>query len=245
MNFLITGGSRGIGKSIVQEALKQEHNVAFTYHTQKNQAFTLLTECTNTFPKQICKAYELDVRAAENVEQVGNQILDDFERIDVVVANAGINISNLLVSMTDEEWHSVIETNLTGTFFICRHFLQHMIINRFGRIIMVSSVGSRGASGQAAYSASKSGLYGLSGTIAKEYGKKGITSNLVSPGFFDTDMTKKSSANIEEFWNKFSPVGRTGKLEELSKLILFLSSPQASFINGAHISVHGGLDWLP
>jgi 3-oxoacyl-[acyl-carrier protein] reductase len=245
MNFLITGGSRGIGESIVREALKQEHNVAFTYHTQGDKAIKLLIEYSNTFPKQICKAYKLDVSLARKVEHVGNKILDDFNKIDVVVANAGINISNLLVSMTDEEWHSVIETNLTGTFFVCRHFLQHMIINRFGRIIMVSSVGSRGSSGQAAYSASKAGLYGLSGTIAKEYGKKGITSNIVSPGFFETDMTQNSATNIKEFWNKFSPVQRTGKLEELSKLILFLSSPQASFINGAHISVHGGLDWLP
>jgi len=150
------------------------------------------------------------------------------------------------VSMSDEEWRTVIDTNLTGAFYVCRQFLPTFLGGGFGRIILISSIGAHGVSGQANYAASKAGLLGLSAALAKEYGRKGITSNVVVAGFFDTDMTREgmSEAN-RSFWLKYCPVGRVGELGEVSKAVLFLASDAASFINGQTLGVTGGLDWAP
>jgi len=148
--------------------------------------------------------------------------------------------------MSDEEWQSVIETNLNGAFYVCRQFLPTFLANRFGRIILISSLGATGVSGQANYCASKAGLLGLSVTLAKEYGKKGITSNVISPGFFETDMTREGmSAQNREFWLKYCPLGRLGELPEIAELVTFLASPGGNYINGQEIRVNGGLGWAP
>lgn len=244
MKIFITGGSRGIGANIVKTALKNGHEVAFTYNNPKTDVEKLLSEFTTIHSNCVCKAYQLDVRDSVQVTEVGDQVIDDFGTIDVVVNNAGINHNSLAFNMSDEEWNSVLETNLTGAFYIMRQFLPIFLSNKKGRFISMSSIAHRGLSGQVNYSASKAGLIGLSTAIAKEYGSKGITSNVIAPGFFETDMTDDTmSDGLKEFWIQHCPAKRMGKLEELSDLVLFLSSNKASFINGQTIYITGGLDW--
>jgi NAD(P)-dependent dehydrogenase (short-subunit alcohol dehydrogenase family) len=244
--FFVTGGSRGIGAAIVLEAARQGHDVAFTYVQSETTAHDLARQCAEIAPDRKFRPYRLDVRSSAEVEAIGDRVLEDFGSVDVVVANAGINHNNLLVSMSDEEWKDVIDTNLTGAFFVVRQFLPTFLSQRFGRVILMASLGTTGVSGQANYCASKAGLLGLSTTIAKEYGKRGITSNVVSPGFFETDMTRQGmSAANRAFWIQHCPLGRLGELPELAKLVAFLASPGADYINGQEIRVDGGLGWAP
>jgi NAD(P)-dependent dehydrogenase (short-subunit alcohol dehydrogenase family) len=244
--FFVTGGSRGIGSAIVLSAARAGHDVAFTYVKNEEQAMEVARQASEIRPEGKYRAYRLDVRRSAEVEAVGDRVLEDFESVDVVVCNAGINSNNLVVSMSDEEWSSVIETNLNGAFYVVRQFLPTFLANRFGRILLISSLGATGVSGQANYCASKAGLLGLSATLAKEYGKKGITSNVISPGFFETDMTREGmSQGNREYWMKYCPLGRLGELHEISELVAFLASPGGGFINGQEIRVNGGLGWAP
>lgn len=246
MIFFVTGGSRGIGEAIVIEAARQGHDVAFTYNQNEERAQRVLAGLRDLAPRGKFSAHALDVRDSAAVEVVGDRVLDEHGTVDVVVANAGVNKNGLAASMSDEDWRLVIDTNLTGTFFVCRQFLPTMVANRFGRIVMISSLGRGGVTGQASYAASKAGLCGLSSTLAKEYGRKGITSNVVVPGFFETDMTRGGmSGSNREFWLKYCPLERLGELPEIAKVVLFLSSDGAGYINGEAINVTGGLDWAP
>ncbi|MCC6523241.1 MAG: SDR family oxidoreductase [Polyangiaceae bacterium] len=246
MIFFVSGGSRGIGEAIVLEAAKQGHDVAFTYHANRAAAESVAVKARDIAPKGRFKHYELDVRDSAAVERVGDTVLDDFGSVEVVVPNAGVNLNGLAAHMSDDDWRFVIDTNLTGSFFCARQFLPTMVANRFGRIVFVSSLGRAGVSGQANYAASKAGLLGLSATLAKEYGRKGITSNVVVPGFFDTDMTRSDmSATNKEFWLKYCPAGRVGNAREVATVVLFLASEGASYISGESIQITGGLDWAP
>ena len=147
MKFFVTGGSRGIGESIVLEAVRQGHDVGFTYLSNEKRAMQVMETAHKVNRDSRCRAYQLDVRSSAAVEEVGDRFLGDFGSIDVVVANAGINKNNLVASMSDEEWDDVLRTNLTGTFYICRHFLPAMLANRNGRFILMSSLGSSGGIG--------------------------------------------------------------------------------------------------
>ena len=246
MNFLITGGSRGIGEAIALEAAGQGHGVAFTYLTNAAQAADVERRAVAAGATGRVKAYQMDVKDSASVERAGDAILDDFDSIEVVVSNAGINRPNLLVQMGDEEWDEVIRTNLTGAFYVARYFIPSMLSRRFGRFILISSLGYRGITGQANYCASKAGLHGLAWAIAKEYGRRGITANVVVPGVFDTDMTREGlSTTNKDFWIQYCPAGRMGNLSELSQLVTFLASDAAGFINGQEIPINGGLDWAP
>jgi NAD(P)-dependent dehydrogenase (short-subunit alcohol dehydrogenase family) len=246
MIFFVTGGSRGIGEAIVLEAVRHGHDVGFTYLASEGRALELCEEARRLRPESRCKAYPLDVRCSSAVEEIGDRFIDDFGSVQVVVSNAGINKNNLVLSMSDEEWDDVLRTNLTGSFYVCRQFMPTMLANRFGRVILMSSLGHSGVSGQANYCASKAGLHGLCSSMAKEYGRKGITTNVVVPGFFDTDMTRDGmSQSNKEFWSQYCPVGRMGELQELTHTVMFLASERASFINGQTIPVTGGLDWAP
>ena len=192
----------------------------------------------------MCKGYQLNTRYADKVSDVVDAVLDDFDSIDTVINNAGINRNNLTFSMTDEEWDDVIGTNLSGTFYVIRAFLPTFLANRKGRFVNISSIAKDGLSGQANYAASKAGLIGLSRTIAKEYGQKGITSNVIATGMFETDMVKENlSDELRGFWIKHCPAKRLGHLEEVAEVILFVGSDAASFVNGQTIDVNGGLDW--
>ncbi len=246
MNFFITGGSRGIGESIVLQAAREGHSVAFTYRETAVRAAAVEQRAREAARGAKVKAYQMDIRDSASVEAAGDAALNDFETIDVAVCNAGVNRPNLLVQMSDEEWDDVLRTNLTGAFYVARYFLPPMMSRRFGRIILISSLGHTGITGQANYCASKAGLHGCASEIAKEYGRRGLPANVVVPGLFDTDMTREGlSLSEKEYWDKYCPLGRAGKLEEISSVITFLASDGAAFINGQAIPVNGGLDWAP
>ena len=246
MIFFVTGGSRGIGADVVREAARQGHDVAFTYRSHEPEARAVCADVRTAAPSVRVIALPLDVRDSSDVERVGDTVLDELGRVDVVVSNAGINVNGLAASLGDDEWKLVLDTNLSGSFYVARQFLPQMVKNRFGRLLFISSMGWTGVSGQVAYAASKAGLLGLSSTLSKEYGRRGITSNVIVPGFFETDMTQKDmSADNRKFWLEYCPLGRLGELEELSKLVVFLASKGGGFINGEAIHVTGGLDWAP
>jgi NAD(P)-dependent dehydrogenase (short-subunit alcohol dehydrogenase family) len=246
MNFFVTGGSRGIGAGIVLEAVRAGHDVAFAYRSNSEAARQVEAEAAAIRPGSTCKGYALDVSRSDQVGEVADQVLTDFDTVDAVVNCAGINRANLVASMSDEEWHEVLGTNLHGPFYVVRAFLPQMLAARFGRIVNISSIQHNGAAGQANYAASKAGLHGFTQTLAKEYGRKGITANVVVPGFFDTDMTRTSMPQqAKDYWQQYCPMpkGRMGTLAELAAVVLFLAGPGGAFINGQIIPVTGGLDW--
>jgi NAD(P)-dependent dehydrogenase (short-subunit alcohol dehydrogenase family) len=230
---------------MVLAAAREGHNVAFTFKSNDRAADDIVRQVAAQSPDVRCKAYALDVVNPAAVETCVDTIVADFGHVDVLVNNAGVTRDNLVVSMSDDEWNEVLATNLTGPFLMIRQLLPVFMARRFGRIINVSSVVSHGGSGQANYAAAKGGLNALTQTIAKEYGRKGITCNAVLPGFFDTDLTRESlPPSARDFWKSFCPMpkGRMGDPSELADVVLYLASAKASFINGELISVTGGLN---
>ncbi|MCY0992360.1 MULTISPECIES: SDR family oxidoreductase [Nannocystis] len=245
MNFFVTGGSRGIGAGIVLEAVRAGHDVAFAYRSNDDAARKIEAEAAAIRPGAKVKGYALDVSRSDRVGEVADAVLEDFDSVEVIVNCAGINRANLVVSMSDEEWHDVLATNLHGPFYVVRAFLPAMLAARFGRIVNISSIQHNGAAGQANYAASKAGLHGFTQALAKEYGRKGITANVVVPGFFDTDMTRETMPQAaKDYWQQYCPMpkGRMGTLAELAATVLFLATG-GSFINGQVVPVTGGLDW--
>ncbi|MCB1003754.1 MAG: SDR family oxidoreductase [Acidimicrobiales bacterium] len=235
---LVTGGARGIGRAIVADLAARGDRVAATYRGERPADAddgVLWVRCDVTDPDAVDAAFR-------EVEEM-------FGPVEVLVSNAGITRDLLVLRMGADDWQSVIDANLTGGFTVAKRAVPKMLRARFGRILFVSSVvAATGQAGQANYAASKAGLNGLTQTIAKEYGKKGITANAVAAGFFETDMTRDSlPQHMRDFWKSYCPVpkGRIGELSELSAVINFLASKQAAFINGQIINVTGGLDWGP
>jgi NAD(P)-dependent dehydrogenase (short-subunit alcohol dehydrogenase family) len=243
--MFLTGGSRGIGAGVVQAAAASGYDVAFTYRERRDAADAVIAAVHQASPDARCRAYQLDVRDSADVERIGDQVLEDFDTVHAVVNNAAITHAGLAFSTADEDWRDVLETNLTGSFFVARQFLPTFLANGFGRFIFMSSIASKGMSGDAAYSASKAGMLGLSGALAKEYGRKGITSNALLMSLFETEMTlKELSQQNREFYEQHCPVGRIGQVAEVAAAVLFLAGEGSSFVNGQEIGVTGGLDWL-
>ncbi|HEY5961077.1 MAG TPA: SDR family oxidoreductase [Polyangiaceae bacterium] len=243
MVFLITGGSRGIGRAIVLDAARAGHDVAFTYATKPDLAREVEAEARALAPNAKVKAYELDVRKSADVDSVVDQVANDFDEIHVLINNAGINRPGLAMSMSDEDWKDVIDTNLTGAFFMVRAVLPHFLANGGGSFIHVSSIATYGISGQLSYCAAKAGLLGMSRGLAKEYGSKNVRSNILMLGLFDTDMVREglSQAN-RDFWLKYCPLQRFGDVREISQLCVYLASDAAGFINGQELTLTGGLE---
>jgi 3-oxoacyl-[acyl-carrier protein] reductase len=242
----ITGGSRGIGRAFVREAVVQGWDVAFTYAARSDAADVVVQDATRLAPGARVRAYCLDVRDAAAVDAVADEVVEAFGGVTAVIPNAGVNLNGLAYAVSNEDWSTVIDTNLTGSFYVCRAFLPELVSRRHGRILLLSSVTAAGASGQAAYAASKAGLVGLAKTLAKEYGPKNITTNVVVPGYFETDMTKDTmSAALSAFAVEYCPMRRLGQLDELAKTMCFMIGDSAGFINGDEIRVTGGLDWAP
>jgi 3-oxoacyl-[acyl-carrier protein] reductase len=243
MVFLITGGSRGIGKALVLDAARAGHDVAFTYATRGDLAQAVEAEAKQSAPAVRVKAYELNVRHSDDVDAAVDQIANDFETVHVLINNAGINRPGLAMSMSDEDWKDVIDTNLTGAFYMVRAVLPHFLANGGGSFIHVSSIATYGISGQIGYCAAKAGLLGLSRGLAKEYGSKNVRSNVLMLGLFDTDMVREglSQAN-RDFWLKYCPLQRFGDVREISQLCVYLASEAAGFINGQELTLTGGLE---
>ncbi len=245
MKFLITGGSRGIGATLVRDAIAAGHDTAFTYRSRADCAAEVVEQARRLAPRRRCLAYQLDLRDSTAVEEVGDRVLNDLGGVDVVVTNAATNCTSLAATTSDEDWRAVLDTNLSGAFYLCRYFLPTFLAAGRGRFLHISSVGMYGMTGQVAYCASKAGLVGLSGTLGKEYGRKGITSNVLVLGFFETDMTRQNMSEENRlFWSQLCPAGRMGQTSEVAQAVLFLASDGAGFINAQVIHITGGLDWV-
>jgi NAD(P)-dependent dehydrogenase (short-subunit alcohol dehydrogenase family) len=224
---LITGGTRGIGLACAR---------AFATNGDRVAVLSRST-ATDEFP-----CYACDVADATAVNDTFGKIEAELGKVQVVVSNAGITRDTLLARMSDEDWHDVLDANLTGAFHVARRAIGPMMKARWGRLIFVSSVGAYlGAPGQTNYAATKAGLIGFARSIAREYGSRGITANVVTPGPIDTDMTNTMGDDWRERVATTVPVGRFGTSEEVAAAVRFLASAEAAFITGAVLPVDGGL----
>ena len=225
---LVTGGSKGIGHGIAVRLAKAGHRVAATYRSGDVPGDVLGVQCDLTEPAQVEAAF------AQVESSLGN--------VEVLVANAGITRDTLLMRMSDEDWDQVLATNLTGAFRVARRAARAMIRGRFGRIVFISSVvGMMGSAGQVNYAASKSGLVGMARSVARELGSRGVTANVVAPGFIETDMTAALGEDLVKKYAEQIPLGRLGSVDDVAGTVEFLTSDAASYITGAVIPVDGGL----
>lgn len=241
--LLITGGTQGIGKAIATEFAKNGYNVAFTCSSEKslNEKGTELIKELEVLGVK-AKGYAFNVGDFSECENSIKQIKEDFKTIDVLINNAGITNDGLLVRMSEEQFDSVITTNLKGVFNVTRQVAPLMFKKRSGKIINISSVtGIHGNAGQFNYTAAKAGIIGMTKTAAKELGARGITVNAIAPGFIVTPMTDVLKDDIKEMCLKNIPLGRFGDAEEIAKTALFLASDGANYITGQVIEVNGGL----
>jgi|TARA_B110000444_G_scaffold260695_1_gene308742 3-oxoacyl-[acyl-carrier protein] reductase len=237
---IITGASRGIGKGIAVTLAKNGADIAFTYSKSVNSANSLVKEITDLGVK--CKAYKSNAASFNESQSLIEQILKDFESFDVLINNAGITKDNLLMRMNEEDFDQVIEVNLKSVFNMVKATQRVFLKKRSGSIINISSiVGVKGNAGQSNYAASKAGIIGFSKSIALELGSRNIRSNVVAPGFIETEMTSELNKEIVEKWIQGIPLKRAGKPEDIANLCLFLSSDLSSFITGQVINVDGGM----
>ena len=239
-NILITGGSRGIGKSIVEVLVKNGANVGFTFTSSDLAANNICKELNSKDAK--CIAYKSDASKFDQCEKLVNSFLDDFETIDVLINNAGITKDNLLMRMSEEDFDKVIEVNLKSVFNMTKACQRIFLKNRRGSIINMSSVvGVKGNAGQSNYAASKSGIIGFSKSIAQELGSRNIRCNVIAPGFIKTEMTDNLSESIIEGWTENIPLKRPGESDDVANLCLFLASDLSNYITGQVINIDGGL----
>ena len=231
-NVFVSGASRGIGKNI---ATLFSNNGFKVIGTSRNE-FSI-ADCNDNFIP-----LKLDITSRENINDCFNYLKDKNLLPNILINNAGITADQIFMRMKDEDWDNVIETNLTGTFNLSKIFIKNMIKNKNGRIINISSVsGLMGNSGQVNYASSKAALSGFTKSLAKEVGSRNITVNSVAPGYIDTDMTSFLDADAKEKIINNIPLGRIGIASDVSELVMFLASDEASYITGQTISVDGGL----
>jgi 3-oxoacyl-[acyl-carrier protein] reductase len=225
---LVTGGNRGIGRAIATELVAQGHRVAVTARSGEGPEGTL------TVRADVTDSAALDAAFAEVEAQFGP--------VEVVVANAGITRDMLLLRMTDDDFDAVVDTNLGGAFRVVKRASKGMLKGRFGRVILISSVvGLLGNPGQINYASSKAGLVGFARSLTRELGSRGITANVVAPGFIETDMTAELPEAQQAAMKQQIPAGRYGSPEEVAKAVAWLASDDAAYISGAVIPVDGGL----
>tara|TARA_B100000287_G_scaffold62054_1_gene54131 strand:+ start:2844 stop:3572 length:729 start_codon:yes stop_codon:yes gene_type:complete len=236
---LVTGGSRGIGRAIALELGKSCY-VAVGYTSSKDSAEEVVGEIVKSGGE--ATAIQIDVTSSESIENAFTIIEKELNGVDILVNNAGITKDNILPRIKEDDWNDVINTNLTGSFKTSQRAIKHMMKNKWGRIVFISSiVGIVGNQGQANYAASKAGLIGLSKSIAKEMGSRSITSNVVAPGYIDTDMTAFLTDEQKDNIIEQLSIKRIGKPEDVANIVSFLSSEESEYITGQVIPVDGGI----
>jgi 3-oxoacyl-[acyl-carrier protein] reductase len=227
-SVLVTGGNRGIGRAIAEAYVRNGDRVAVTTRSGGAPAGTLDVRC--------------DITDAGQVEAAFATIEEAHGPVEVLVANAGITADTLLLRMSDDDWSSVLDTNLTGSFRLAKRASKGMLRLRRGRIVFISSVvGLLGSAGQVNYAASKAGLVGMARSIARELGSRSITANVVAPGFIETDMTAVLTDEQKDAIKTQVPLGRYGSTDEIAETVLWLTGPGAAYVTGAVIPVDGGL----
>ena len=237
---LITGATRGIGKQIAITLAKEGFDIAINYRTSNDEVNNTKKEIEGLNVK--CFMVQADVSSFENCQKFVNEVVNEFGKIDVLVNNAGITKDNLFLRMKEEEFKSVMDINLVGTFNVTRNVIPYMIKAKTGRIINISSVvGVSGNAGQTNYSASKAGIIGFTKSLAKEVGSRNILVNAVAPGFIETNMTAVLKDEVKSEIAKQIPLKRMGNVEDVAKVVKFLASEDSSYITGQVINVDGGM----
>ena len=237
---IITGGSRGIGKSIVLTLAKHGANIVFTYLSSEEKALTVVKEAQE-YGGQII-AIKSDASQYESCELLINEVSEKFTTIDILVNNAGITRDNLLLRMSEEDFDSVLSINMKSVFNMTKAIQRTMLKQRFGSIINMSSVvGVKGNAGQSNYAASKAGIIGFSKSIALELGSRNIRCNVIAPGFIETEMTEVLDEKVVQEWRDAIPLKRGGRPSDIADTCVWLGSDMSTYITGQTIHVNGGL----
>ena len=239
-NTIITGGSRGIGKAIVETFVKQGANVAFTYSSSSDAAKAIENKLSTNIVK--VKSYKSDASNFEEAQLLAASVLKEFGSIDILINNAGITKDNLLMRMSEEDFDRVIQVNLKSVFNMTKAVQRTMLKQRKGSIINMSSViGVKGNAGQSNYAASKAGILGFTKSMAIELGSRNIRSNAIAPGFIVTDMTEELGEETIKRYFEAIPIKRGGTPEEIANACVFLGSDMSSYITGQVLNVDGGM----
>lgn len=239
-NAIITGGSRGIGKGIAEVFAQHGANVAFTYNSSSQSAEELAKELESLGVK--AKAYQSNAASFKEAQELVDNVVEDFGSIDIVINNAGITKDNLLMRMSEEDFDKVIEVNLKSIFNMTKAVQRTMLKQRSGSIINMSSVvGVTGNAGQANYAASKAGIIGFSKSMAQELGSRNIRTNVIAPGFIETEMTEKLDEKTVQGWRDAIPLKRGGKPEDIANACVYLGSNLSAYVTGQVLHVDGGM----
>lgn len=239
-NAIITGATRGIGKGIAIEFAKHGANVAFTYNSSVQAAEELVSELESFGVK--AKGFQSNAADFDAAQELAKEVLAEFGSIDILVNNAGITKDNLLMRISEEDFDKVIEVNLKSVFNLTKAVIRPMMKQRGGSIINMSSVvGLKGNAGQANYAASKAGIVGFSKSVALELGSRNIRSNVIAPGFIETEMTGKLDEAVVQSWRDAIPLKRGGQPKDIADACVFLASDMSSYITGQTLSVDGGM----
>ncbi|MBK7639730.1 MAG: 3-oxoacyl-[acyl-carrier-protein] reductase [Bacteroidetes bacterium] len=237
---LVTGGSKGIGESIVREFAKQGAKVIFTYLSSEERALNIEKEIISE--GNIAKAIKCDGTKLASVEILVNEVIKEFGGINILVNNAGITRDNLLLRMSEMQWDEIMDSNLKSVFSFSKYGIKTMLRNG-GSIINISSiVGIRGNAGQSNYAASKAGIIGFSKSVALELGVRNIRCNVIAPGFVQTEMTEELAPEVKAAYVGKIPLNRFGQVNEIAKVATFLASDMSSYVTGQVISVCGGMN---
>ncbi len=237
---IVTGASRGIGRQIALYMAREGAAVIVNYNGSAARAEEVVQEIRNAGGQ--AEAVQCNVSDYEKAQELINYVIGQYKRVDILVNNAGITRDNLLMKMSEEEFDAVIDTNLKGAFNCTKHVSRQMLRQKSGRIINISSVsGVMGNAGQANYCASKAGLIGLTKSVARELGSRGITVNAIAPGFIDTEMTSVLSEDVKKAMGEQIPLRRFGRPEDVAEAAVFLASDKAAYITGQVLCVDGGM----
>lgn len=237
---VVTGGGRGIGRAIAVKLASEGADIAISYRSNDEAAEEAAGAVRETGRK--CEVFKGDVAEPDDVKRLFDGVNEAFGRIDILVNNAGVTRDNLMMRMKEDEFDSVLRTNLKGTYLCTKAALRPMVRARWGRIVSVSSVvGLAGNAGQANYAASKAGIIGFTKSVAREIAQRGITANVIAPGYVETELTGSLSENVKDQIKAQVPNGRFGEPGEIAAAVAFLVSEEAGYVTGQTLAVDGGM----